>query len=285
MITTKTVATFFVLLAGIAAAFGQKPQVVPLWPNGAPGFESLRNEPEQAKDYWVKHINNPSLAVYLPPKEIATGAAVVIAPGGGHSLLVYGAEGVDPALYLNKLGIACFVLKYRLGREEGSPYKIEVHAKQDAYRAMRLVRSRAAEWGVDPNRVGFLGFSAGGEVAAFVTYGPGAGDPNAPDPVDRLDGKPNFAMMVYPGPLGFPDAVTPDTPPTFMVVSNDDGGHSDVVVKMLSEYRAAKVPIEVHLYQQGGHGFNMGARSNLQSIKGWPQRLADWLADGGFLKR
>ena len=268
-----------------AAAHAAPLAAVPLWPNGAPGFEKLKDVPEQAQDYWVKHINNPSLTVYLPPKEIATGAAVVIAPGGGHSLLVFGAEGTDPAVFLSKLGIAAFVLKYRLGREDGSPYKIDVHARQDGLRAMRLVRSRAAEWGIDPNRVGFLGFSAGGEVASMVSFGPAAGDPGAPDPIDQLNARPNFQLSIYPGPLGVPDTLPADSPPTFMVVANDDGGHSDVVISLISKLRAIKVPVEVHLYAQGGHGFNMGYRSKLQSVKGWPARMVEWLTDSGYMKK
>ncbi len=271
------------LLSILSWAFAQEPRVIPLWDKGAPGFESRRNEPEQAKDYWVKNINNPSITVFLPPKEIANGTAVVIAPGGGHSLLVYGAEGVEPAKFLNRLGVAAFVLKYRLAREPNSPYKLGVEPKEDALRAMRLVRSRAAEFGIDPNKVGFLGFSAGGEVGFWVCYGSGAGDPNAPDPVDRLNAKPNFHMSIYPGPLGLPDSIQPDDPPTFMVVANDDEGHSDVVIDLLKKYHAAKVPIEVHFYAKGGHGFNLGQRSNLVSIRGWPQRMVDWMTDGGWL--
>ena len=147
------------------------PVVVPLWPNGAPGFENRRDIPEQAKDYWVKNINNPSLTVYLPPKEKATGAAVIICPGGGHRELVFNAEGRQPAEFLNSLGVAAFVLKYRLAREENSPYSLDKHPREDAYRAMRLVRSKAKEYGIDPNRVGMLGFSAGGEVVGKGRHG------------------------------------------------------------------------------------------------------------------
>ncbi len=160
------------LLAVVVVA-QQRPVQVALWEKGAPGFEKLRNEPEEAKDYWVRHINNPSVTVFLPPKETATGAAVVICPGGGHRELVYNAEGVEPALFLNSLGIAAFVLKYRLSREANSPYAIDKHPREDAYRAMRLVRSRAREWNIDTGRVGMLGFSAGGEVVAMVAYAPG----------------------------------------------------------------------------------------------------------------
>jgi acetyl esterase/lipase len=267
-----------------SALFAQSPPInIPLWPNGAPGFEQLKNEPEQAKDYWVKHINNPSVAVYLPPREKATGAAVVICPGGGHRLLVYNAEGVEPAQFLNSLGIVAIVLKYRLGRDSASPYSVDVHPKQDAYRAMRLVRNRAAEWGVDTNRVGIMGFSAGGEVADMVSYAPGRGDAKAPDPIDRLDGKPNFEILIYPGPNYLPDTIPTGTGPAFLLAANDDPCCSESTVSLFQKFRAAKVPVELHIYTQGNHGFNMGNRSKLNSIKTWPQRLADWLADNGIL--
>lgn len=273
------------ILAILACAVAQTtPLVVPLWPNGAPGFESRRNEPEQAKDWWVKNIHNPSITAFLPPKEKATGAAVLIFPGGGHRELVFDAEGRDAAVFLNSIGVAAFVLKYRLAREENSSYQLGVHARDDAYRAMRLIRRRAEEWGVDPNRVGTLGFSAGGEVAAWVAYESGAGDASAKDPIDRLSGKPNFQMLVYPGPLGIPATIPADAPPTFAVVANDDG-LAGVIVSLLGRYRSAKVPIEVHIYAQGNHAFNMGQRTSLASVKGWPQRMADWMLDSGYLKK
>jgi acetyl esterase/lipase len=257
--------------------------VIPLWPKGAPGFENRRNEPEQAKDYWVKNIHNPSLTVFTPPEGKANGAAVVICPGGGHRLLVYTAEGIEPAKYLNSLGITVFVLKYRLGRDTLSPYKIDVHARQDGYRAMRLVRSKAAEYGLDINRIGMMGFSAGGEVVDMVAYGPGNGDQHAPDPVDRLDARPNFVIQIYPGPLFIPDVLPADAPPAFLLAANDDACCSLSVVKLLDRYRVAKIPVEVHIFTQGSHGFNMGSRSKLQSINTWPQRLADWLTDNNYL--
>jgi acetyl esterase/lipase len=138
-----------------------------LWPNGAPGSEARRKEPEVAKDYWVRNIHDPSIEVFLPPADSATGAGVVVVPGGGHRLLVYNAEGQEPAEFLNSLGVAAFALKHRLAREEGSTYSIERDAKADAYRALRLVRSRAQDWHLDPNRIGIMGFSAGGEVVGW----------------------------------------------------------------------------------------------------------------------
>lgn len=269
-------------LLSLSSSAQNTPLQVPLWPNGAPGFESRRNIPEEAKDYWVKTIHNPSIAVYLPPKEKATGAAVIICPGGGHRLLVYNAEGRDAALYLNSLGVAAFVLKYRLFRQDSS-YSLEKDVKMDALRAMRLVRSRASEWGVDTGRVGMLGFSAGGEVVALVAYAPGMGDPRAPDPIDRLNGKPNFQMLVYPGPLGIPDMVPKDAPPAFLIAANDDECCAVPIVKLLERYREAKAPVEAHFLSGGSHGFNMGNRSKLQAVKTWPQRMADWMADMNLL--
>ena len=272
------------LVCAAMLSLGQAtPTAIPVWEKGAPGFESRRTEPEEAKDYWVKNVHNPSLTVFLPPKEKATGAGVVIAPGGGHRLLVFNAEGRDAALYLNSIGVAAFVLKYRLAREEGSPYKLDIHPREDAYRAMRLVRSRAAEWGVDPNRVGMLGFSAGGEVVSMAAYGSGSGDASAADPVDRLNGRPNFQILVYPGPLGIPDQIPADSPPAFLLVANDDRGAARVIFNLLQKYREAGAPVEAHIFARGGHAFNMGQRSKLATLKSWPQRMADWLADNGFM--
>ncbi len=275
------------LIFPVAEALAQQaaPPEIPLWQEGAPGFETRRNETMIAKDYWIRNIHNPSITAYLPPKEKATGAAVVICPGGGHRLLVFKAEGEEPARYLNSIGVAAFVLKYRLGREENSPYSIDVHARQDGQRAMRLVRSRASEWGIDPNRLGMMGFSAGGEVVSMVAFGPAAvGDAKVSDPVDRLSYRPSFVIMIYPGPLGVPEKIPPDAPPAFLLVANDDQCCSPPTMKLLEKYREAKASVEAHLYTQGSHGFNMGNRSKLVSIKNWPQRMTEWMEDSGLLR-
>jgi acetyl esterase/lipase len=275
-----------VLLVMILPALGlaqPAPTVIPLWPQGAPGFESRRNEPEEAKDWWVRSIHHPSLTVFQPPAGKANGCAVIVAPGGGFRELVFNGEGRQPAEYLNSLGVTAFALKYRLPQQDGSPYSLE-HVRQDAYRAIRLVRSRATEFGIDPNRIGMLGFSAGGAVVTMVAFAPGDGDPRAADPIDRVNGRPNFEMMVYPG--GNPPRTIPgDTGPAFMVCANDDEyGCDKVTLALLEKFRAAKVPVELHLFAEGKHAFNMGDRSTFAAVRGWPQRMADWLNDRGLLK-
>src|SRR5262249_27879058 len=145
---------------------------------------------------------NPTLSVFLPPPEKATGAAVVIAPGGGHRELWVLHEGANPAKWLADHGGAAFVLKYRLRRGRGSPFKNAEQALQDGQRAIRLVRSRAKEWNVNPSRVGMMGFSAGGEVVAMVCNDSGKGKEDAADPVDRESARPDFQALVYSGPLG-----------------------------------------------------------------------------------
>jgi acetyl esterase/lipase len=268
-------------LAPAIASAQTKQFVIPLWEKGAPGFEKLRDVPEQAKDYWVKNINNPTLTVFLPPKDKATGSAVVICPGGGHRLLVFNAEGIEPAKFLSDLGVTVFVLKYRLGRDTNSPYKVEVHARQDGCRAMRLVRSRAAEFGLDTTKIGMMGFSAGGEVVDMTAFAQNTANNDA---VDKQSAKPNFLIQIYPGPLFIPDEIPGDAPPAFLLAADDDLCCSPSVIRLLEGYRKAKVPVEVHIFTKGDHGFNMGNRSKLKSINTWPQRLADWLSDNDYLK-
>jgi acetyl esterase/lipase len=260
------------------------PQVIHLWLNGAPGFESRKDLPEEAKDYWVRNINNPSVTVFPAPKDKANGCAVVVAPGGGFRELVFDAEGRDVANYLNAMGVTVFVLKYRLPGEDKSPYSID-SVRQDAYRAMRVVRSRAAEFSVDPNRIGMLGFSAGGALVLMVAFDKGNGDPAAADLIDRVNGRPNFLMMAYPGADELVPAVAPaDTPPAFLICANDDEGECDkVTLSLLERFRDAKVSVEAHFVAKGHHGFNMGLRSPYIAIRHWPDRMADWLEDRGFL--
>lgn len=277
------------LLAASVQAHAQ--QVIPLWANGAPGFESRRDEPERHKDWWYKNIHNPSLTVFLPPEGKANGTAIIIAAGGGHRELVFDPEGVEPARYLAGLGVTAFALKYRLFREPGSGYTFE-HTAQDIRRAMRTVRARAAEWQLDPARIGVMGWSAGGEVAALVAYLPtnggpadGGADPEAADPVDRVSARADFQILIYPGPLGIPDDIPRDAPPLFLLGAADDEYVAPVLFQLTNQYRAAGAPLEAHIYAQGRHGFNMGQRSQYVSIRNWPARLAEWLEDRGYLRQ
>jgi acetyl esterase/lipase len=256
-------------------------QVIYLWPNGAPGFESKKDIPEEAKDWWVKNINNPSLTVYSAPKEKATGAAVIICPGGGHNKLVITSEGGGAAAYFNSIGVTAFVLKYRLFRETNSPYTVE-NCMEDGRRAVRVVRESAAAFNIDTAKIGIAGFSAGGELAAWVGF-------NAPKEQlikkDKTDGQkstPDFVVLIYPGPLAVPDSNASSTPPLFMAAANDDDCCSEPLLKITGLYRKAHAKVEMHLFAQGNHAFGMGKKSALKSISTWPQRMADWLADNGI---
>lgn len=274
-----------VLAAALLAASGlaSAQQVIPLWQGGAPGFEARRAEPEQHADWWYKSIHNPSLTMFVPERGKANGAAIVIAPGGGHRELVFEPEGVEPARYLASLGYTAFALKYRLFREPGSPYTI-ANVAEDIRRAMRTVRARAAEWHLDPNRIGVMGWSAGGEVAALVAYPPVAGDAGARDPIERVSARPDFEILVYPGPAGIPDEIPANAPPLFLVGAADDEYVADVLFDLPRRYHAAHASIETHVYAQGKHAFNMGQRSSYVGVRHWPQRLAEWLEDRGLSK-
>jgi hypothetical protein len=170
-------------------------QQIALWQDGAPGSVDRKSEPESAKDYWVKNVHDPSVTVYLPEQGKANGTSVVIFPGGGHRMLVFTAEGKEPAKYFTDLGVTAFVVKYRLAREEKSPYKIEVHPKQDAQRAIRWVRSHAQDFQIDPERIGIVGFSAGGEVASMVAYSDFEGTSDADGPIDDVSCHSNFQVL------------------------------------------------------------------------------------------
>ena len=261
------------------------PERIALWPNGAPGSEAHRGEKEVAQDYWVNNIHDPSVTVFRP--EHPNGTAVIIAPGGGHRLLVINAEGNDTARYFAKLGVTAFVLRYRLARQDGSTYTIEGNAKADTLRALRLVRSRAKEFGIDPDRIGLMGFSAGGELVSMVANAEPAllaGNATAADPIERFSARPDFQILVYPGPLGIPAVIPKSAPQAFLVAASDDECCSAPVLDLAFKLRAAGVPNEVHLFARGGHAFNMGVgRTERPGLKYWPNRLTDWLEDSGLI--
>jgi acetyl esterase/lipase len=284
------------------------PKSIPLWPNGAPGSEARKDEPEKVD--WRQEpdivfpvtsgIHNPSITPYLPSKSKATGCAVIIAPGGGNWFLTMDREGYDLGQWLADHGIAAFVLKYRLARDQSNPtnspqpYTSQVHAFADAQRAIRLVRSRAQEWGIDPNHVGVIGFSAGGETMGHLLLGDPKGDPNAPDPIDRINARPDFAAHIYSAFLrSLATGTTNDPaklatlkamPPTFLLCSaTDSPGVVDFTDQFFLALKHAGVPAEVHVFSEGGHGF--GVRKWSKSVGIWPELFAGWLNDQGFLKK
>jgi len=265
-----------VILAALPAAAGDPP-VIPLWENGPPGFEGRKGEAEVIDKGTITNIHYPTLTVFLPEPERATGVGIVVAPGGGLAKLGFQGGGVEPARFLADRGFAAFVLKYRLPREPGVPYKFEEHSLEDGQRAVRLVRSKATGFGIKPEKVGMLGFSAGGEIVSITSYRPGTGDPKATDPVNRLDGRPAFQMLVYPGPLGIPSRLPAGSPPAFMVIAADDP-HTSVVINLMNLFRESDIDYEAHVYARGGHGFGV-KKSGRQSLEHWPDRMIDWLQD------
>jgi endo-1,4-beta-xylanase len=263
------------------------PEEILLWPKGAPGSEGkTAAESLVPRDDGVRRIasiHRPSISPHWPSAETATGAAVIVLPGGGHRYLSIDNEGHAVAKWLSDHGIAAFVLKYRLAREEGSTYTIEGHALADVQRALRLVRSRSREWGLDPARVGLLGFSAGGQLAALAAARFEAGKRDADDAVERESSRPDFQALLYPGASGPGMVVTKDAPPAFLCVAADDHGPADTAVDLFQKLRAAGVAAELHVYAKGGHGFGM--RDRPVPITGWPLRFQEWMADQGLLAR
>jgi acetyl esterase/lipase len=281
-------------MAFALALLAAEPQTIVLWPEGAPG--AVGNE----------DADRPTLTVYLPPAERAVPTGVVVCPGGGYAKLAMDHEGRQVAEWLNSLGVAAFVLKYRLGPRYRHPAPLE-----DAKRALRLVRSRASEFRIAPDRIGVWGFSAGGHLASTLATHFDAGNPAAADPIERVSCRPDFAILAYPvisfaseyahkgsrrNLLGDnPDPalvenlsnekqVTAQTPPTFLFHTNEDQGvPAENSVLFYLALRRAGVPAELHIYERGRHG--VGLAPDDPVLSSWPQRLADWLRVRGLLGR
>ena len=272
------------LLSCATAGIAQVPTPsVPLWPNGAPGSEARRAEPEIVENTYIRNVQQPSLTVFRADPAHANGVGIVVVPGGGHRMLVWVNEGVMPARTLNRFGVTAFVLKYRLAREAGSTYTIERDAAADARRAVRWVRAHAAEYEVDPHRIGLMGFSAGGELVSMVADNPTPSTPSQPDAIDKVSARPDFQVLIYPGPLGIPARDLADAPPAFLAAGTLDQCCAEPTITLYQQLRAAHVSAELHLFADTDHGFNVAMHSERVSLQHWPDRLADWLSDGGWL--
>jgi acetyl esterase/lipase len=297
------------LLIALIAAFPlsmcpAQNQVLPLWEGDPPNYRESGEVTliDTTDIILIRNVRTPDIAVFLPSKKNATGEAVVICPGGGYWVLAYDWEGTDIARWLNSKGIAAFVLKYRLPHSDSNIVPRE-SPLLDAQRAMRLVRSRAAQWNIDPGRIGIMGFSAGGHLASTLSTHYDLGDMQSPDPVERMSCRPDFSVLVYPvisfsgrfahagsreSLLGeSPDEdlvrfysnelqVSTDTPPAILIHSGDDQGVP--VENSIAYYNALlqhQVPAELHIYPYGGHGYSLAIGKGHLST--WPDRVIEWI--------
>lgn len=277
-----------------------EPAPIDLWPGRPPGeTKELPPEADIAKpddkpvgDRRIQKITNvskPTLTFYRPAKDKDTGAAVIVCPGGGHRILAYDHEGTEVAEFLAKHGVTGIVLKYRVpARDENKRW---LAAVQDAQRAVRVVRGRASEWGIDPKRIGILGFSAGGETAGLTALLHSQSQYTAVDKLDEVSARPDFAVLIYPG--GFVEkgnAVlksyvkpTKETPSMFLAHAFDDPVDPRNSMLLATELKSLNVPCELHIYATGGHGFGM--RDTGHPCNRWPQRCVEWMERQGYLKR
>ncbi len=295
------------LLAPCAVS-ADEPQTYPLWPQGAPGAAGSETGDEN-------HAGDiPTITVYLAPKEKATGASILICPGGGYGFLATDHEGKEVAEWLNSLGVAGVMLKYRLAPKYKHPAPLD-----DARQAIRMVRSKSKEWGLDPGRVGVMGFSAGGHLAStLATHFHGA-DPLAGDAINSFSERPDLAILVYPvvsftadfshkgsaknllgadatkeqlTELSNETRVTAKTPPTFLAHTlGDDGVPMENSVAFAMALRKHKVPFELHVFEKGPHGLGLGKGSKRHNVppepsfEAWPPLCATWLKARGFLDK
>ncbi|SDF48983.1 alpha/beta hydrolase [Terriglobus roseus] len=271
------------------ASFGQQ-HTLPLWPNGNPEPSTLTGpETDPTTDanrivsgkltVRITNVSKPTLSVYLPPKEKNTGAAALVLPGGAYIRLAWNLEGTEVCDWLNSIGMTCLLVKYRV--PETGHYPDNVEDLEDAQQAMRIARAHAAEWGIDPQRIGAIGFSAGAHLAAALSTHSDFKGKNVPS--STADAKPNWQMLLYPGWLNGADGkVNPtvkpvsDTPPTFLVMAEDDyTAHVENALVYFQALKDVKVPAELHLFTQGGHGF--GLRPTQLPISRWPTLAEAWL--------
>jgi len=286
-------------VAALPGRAAEPAMVLPLWPDAAPGDkEPLSPEQDQTKptDNLVAgkrlirlgNVSKPTIAVYQPPADKRTGTAVIVCPGGGYQILAMDLEGTEVCEWLNSVGVTGVLLKYRVPKRPG----LEKHtaALQDAQRAIGMVRRRAADWGIDSKKIGVLGFSAGGHLAALTSN---QCDPRSYPPLDEADSvncRPDFTVLIYPAYLTLKEQsdriapeinLTSNTPPTFIAMAEDDPIRVETALFYAAGLKKANVPFELHIYPTGGHGY--GLRPTKDLVTTWPQRAADWMRSRGLL--
>jgi acetyl esterase/lipase len=299
MKTRHAMAAVTLSIVGIAACMAaEKPVVLDVWPDKVPGETAdigpeklVDAQPGQRQVVRLTNVSRPTISVFRPDPKSDTGAAVLIAPGGGYNILAWDLEGEEVAAWLNSIGVTGIVLKYRVPRRPGQPQDAPpIGPLQDAQRAVSVVRGKAAEWKIDPRRIGMLGFSAGGHLTAATSTN---FDKRAYDRIDATDDiscRPDFSVLIYTGgiqekgkmELAPTVRVSSETPPAFLVHAGDDRISSEHSVLYYLALKRANVPAELHIYATGGHGF--GLRPSDDPCSTWPQRCAEWLKRQGLLK-
>jgi len=282
----------FALLMTVPFACAQK-VTLPLWPNGAPEpYQGNAPETDITKPsdqlvagkslMHLTNVSKPTLAVYPPADSANTGAAVVVFPGGGYRILAYDLEGTEVCTWLNSIGVTCVLVKYRV--PFATHYPENAADLEDAQQAMRITRSHAAEWHIDPQRIGVLGFSAGAHLAVVLSNHADYKRAGASAQEQATDARPNFALIIYPAYLAQPPALdklasgidpTSSTPPTFLLQAEDDPVHEENALVYFQALKEAKVPAELHIYAEGGHGY--GLRPTNLPITHWPALAETWL--------
>ncbi len=269
------------------------PQVVNLWPAGSPTLQGANEKellsPADAQPGQrinsIRNVHTPSIEVHLAPADKATGTAIIVAPGGGHEQLVWGSEGTDIARWLNSIGVSAFILKYRLEKTPNYHYTVQGEALQDTQRALRIVRARAKEWNIKPDKIGILGFSAGGALAALADIRFDKGNPSAPDPIDQQSSRPDFVGLVYAGWAPMDITAPKDAAPAFLTsAGKDDAFHAKETVEFYDSLFRAGVPADLHIYSHGGHGGAINPRKGIP-FGTWHIRFQEWMADLGLLTK
>jgi acetyl esterase/lipase len=271
-----------------------------LWPKGAPGelpdapaekdnTKPTDNKPDGRSVIRLTNVSDPTLTVYMAPKEKNTGAAMIVCPGGGYSILALDLEGTEVCTWLNSIGITAILLKYRVPAKTGVP-RFQPPL-QDAQRAMGLVRFNAKAWGIDAGKIGIMGFSAGGHLSAALSNNYKKRSYDFVDEADNISCRPDFVGLIYPAYLTMEKEgdkianelpVSADTPPTFLVQTQDDGVRVETSLFYYIALKKEKVPVEMHLYAKGGHGYGLRAKGT--GIETWPDRMREWLLTNKIIK-